>query len=191
VQIAVLAVKEIVAPSWAQPILNFLVNKEMPTDEISARQVQPRAAAYNIVNRELVRHSVTGVYQRCVESEKGKEILKDIHQGECEHHTASRSLIAKAFFHGFFWPTALEDAKDLVKHCKGCQKFSSQQHLPASALKTIPLAWPFAVWGLDMVGPFKTARGDMTHLLIAVDKFTKWTEAKPIKKLSATQHHHG
>jgi hypothetical protein len=34
-----------------------------------------------------------------------------------------------------------------------------------------------------MVGPFKTARSGMTHLLVAVDKFTKWIEAKPVKKL--------
>ena len=35
-----------------------------------------------------------------------------------------------------------------------------------------------------MVGPFKTARCGLTHLLVAVDKFTKWIEAKPIKKLN-------
>ena len=34
------------------------------------------------------------------------------------------------------------------------------------------------------MGPFKTARGGLTHLLVAVDKFTKWIEAKPIKKLN-------
>ena len=34
-----------------------------------------------------------------------------------------------------------------------------------------------------MVGPFKPVRGGMTHLLVAVDKFTKWIEARPIKKL--------
>ena len=51
------------------------------------------------------------------------------------------------------------------------------------ALKTIPISWPFAVWGLDMVDPFKTARSGMTHLLVAVDKFTKRIEAKPIRKL--------
>jgi len=33
------------------------------------------------------------------------------------------------------------------------------------------------VWGLDMVGPLKKAPGGFTHLLIAVDKFTKWIEA--------------
>jgi hypothetical protein len=34
-----------------------------------------------------------------------------------------------------------------------------------------------------MVGPFEIASGGLTHLLVAVDKFTKWIEAKPIKKL--------
>jgi hypothetical protein len=57
-----------------------------------------------------------------------------------------------------------------------------QIHQPASALKTIPLTWPFAVWGLDMVGAFKPARGKMTHILVMVDKFTKWIEVKPISK---------
>ncbi|KNE86514.1 hypothetical protein PSTG_20001, partial [Puccinia striiformis f. sp. tritici PST-78] len=48
IQVALVAVKEIAAPSWAQPILRFLVNRELPTDEILARQVQRRAAAYTI-----------------------------------------------------------------------------------------------------------------------------------------------
>ena len=36
------------------------------------------------------------------------------------------------------------------------------------------------VWGLDKVGPLKRAPGGYTHLLVAVDKFTKWIEARPI-----------
>ena len=34
-----------------------------------------------------------------------------------------------------------------------------------------------------MVGPLQTAPCGFTHLLVAVDKFTKWIEAKPIRKL--------
>ena len=132
-----------------------------------------------------MQHSTTGGFQRCVESEKGQEILRDIHHGECGHHAASRTLVAKAFHHGFYWPTTLEEAVDLVDKCEGCQRFSAQSHMPPSALKTIPLSWPFTVWGLDMVVPFKTARGGMTHLQVAVDKFTKWIEAMPIKKLDS------
>jgi len=55
-----------------------------------------------------------------------------------------------------------------------------------SALKTIPLVWPFGIWGLDMVGPLRTGRRGFTHVLVAGDKFTKWIEAKPIKNLEAS-----
>jgi hypothetical protein len=53
-------------------------------------------------------------------------------------------------------------------------------------LKTIPITCPFAMWGIDMVGPLKRARGRLTHLLVVVDKFSKWVEAKPIRTLEAT-----
>jgi transposase InsO family protein len=48
------------------------------------------------------------------------------------------------------------------------------------ALGTIPITWPFAVWHLDMVGPLRQAPEGFTHLLVAVDKFSKWIEARPI-----------
>jgi hypothetical protein len=36
-----------------------------------------------------------------------------------------------------------------------------------------------------MIGPLKTGKYGFTHILVAVDKFTKWIEAKPIKSLDA------
>ena len=77
-------------------------------------------------------------------------------------------------------------AKEIVDKCEGCQFYSNMSHKPASALKTILHIWPFAVWGLDMVGPLRTGRSGFTHVLVAVDKFTKWIEAKPIKNLEAS-----
>jgi hypothetical protein len=35
-----------------------------------------------------------------------------------------------------------------------------------------------------MIGPFTTAPGGFTHILVAIDKFTKWIEYKPITKLT-------
>jgi hypothetical protein len=52
--------------------------------------------------------------------------------------------------------------------------------LPAQALQTIPITWSFAVWGLDLVRPLKRAPGGYTHLLVAIDKFSKWMEVRPI-----------
>jgi hypothetical protein len=55
-----------------------------------------------------------------------------------------------------------------------------QTHLPVQELQTILITWPFTVWGLDMVGSFQKAHGGYDHLLVAVDKFSKWIEAKPV-----------
>jgi hypothetical protein len=68
----------------------------------------------------------------------------------------------------FYWPTAVADATRIVR--------TRQTHLPAQALQTIPITWPFAVWGLDLVGPLQKAPGGYTHLLVAIDKFSKWIE---------------
>jgi hypothetical protein len=46
-------------------------------------------------------------------------------------------------------------------------------------LQNIPITCPFLSWGLDLVGPFKKAKGGFTHIFAAVDKFTKWIEVKP------------
>jgi hypothetical protein len=35
-----------------------------------------------------------------------------------------------------------------------------------------------------MIGPFTMAPGGFTHVLVAIDKFTKWIEYKPIAKLT-------
>ena len=43
------------------------------------------------------------------------------------------------------------------------------------------------VWGLDLVGPLKRAHGGYTHLLITIDKFTKWIEARPISTIKSKQ----
>src|SRR3954463_15901009 len=75
----------------------------------------------------------------------------------------------------------MKNVEDIMQRCIACQKFASRPHAPASELKTIPLSWLFATWGLDMVGPLKkSSKGGRTHLLVAIDKFTKWIEAVPI-----------
>jgi hypothetical protein len=102
-------------PSWAEPFSNYLITRDLPQDEVEARRLQRRAGAYTIINSELYKRNMVGVFQKCIEPEEGKELLKEIHQGECRHHASSRALVAKAFCHGFYWSTALKDAEQLVK----------------------------------------------------------------------------
>ena len=125
--------------------------------------------------------------QRCIPIPEGKELICHIHAGVCGHHAALRTLVGIAFWQGFYWPTAVADATDVVRTCEGCQFYARKTHLPAHALQMIPITWPFAVWGLDLIGPLKKAPGGFTHLLEAVDKFSKWIEARPIGKIKSEQ----
>ena len=46
---------------------------------------------------------------------------------------------------------------------------------------------PFMVWGLNLVGPLKKAPRGYTHLLVTIDKFTKWIKAWPISVIKSKQ----
>jgi hypothetical protein len=148
---------------------------------VEARRVIRRSKAFTVVKGELYKRSISGVLQRCVTPEEGRIILKDIHEGICGHHASSRAIAAKAFRAGFYWLSAIEDAKEIVRTCEACQRFASKPHSPAAELMPIPLAWPFAQWGLDMVGKLhKSWPGGHVYLLVAVDRFTKLIEAVPV-----------
>jgi transposase InsO family protein len=79
------------------------------------------------------------------------------------------------------------DASEIVRTCEGCQFYARKSNLPAHVLQTIPITWSFAVWGLDIVGPLRKAPGGFTHLLVAIDKFSKWVEVRPITNLREEQ----
>ena len=107
--------------------------------------------------------------------------MAEIHAGLGGHHAAAWALVSKASRTGFYWLTTRADARELVQRCVGSQLFANQSHMPPTALQTIPITWPFALWGLDMVGPLKGRSHQKKYLLVMVDKFTKWIEAKPVK----------
>ena len=43
--------------------------------------------------------------------------------------------------------------------------------------------WPFAQWGLDIIGPFPKAAGNKRYLLVGTDYFTKWVEVEPLANI--------
>jgi hypothetical protein len=140
-----------------------------------------------VLQGKLYKRSITSVLQRCVTPQEGQEILKDIHAGVCGHHASSKAIAAKAFRAEFYWLTAIEDAKDIVRRYEARQRFASRPHAPAAELQPIPLSWPFTQWGLDMVGKLhKSWPGGHVYMLVAVDKFTKWVEAAPVTTQDST-----
>jgi ribonuclease HI len=180
-----------VAPNrnWQTPYLQYLHRGELSLDKAEAQRLAWRAKSFVLLGdeKELYHHSPSGILQRCISVAEGQELLQEIHSGACGHHAAPRALVGNAFRQGFYWPTVVADATRIVCSCQGCQFYARQTHLPAQALQTIPITWPFAVWGLDLVGPLQKAPGGFSHLLVAIDKFSKWIEVRPLTSIRSEQ----
>jgi hypothetical protein len=151
---------------------------------VTAERIVQLAKRYAMVEGDLYRRGANDIHMRCITQEEGRELLTEIHGGECRSHSSSRTLVGKAFWHGFYWPTALHDAAEMVKSCKVCQFHAKQIHTPAQALQMIPPSWPFVIWGVDILGPFPRAVGGYRYLFVAIDKFTKWPEATPMVNIT-------
>ncbi|XP_027077127.2 uncharacterized protein [Coffea arabica] len=66
----------------------------------------------------------------------------------------------------------------------GSRVHAPLRHQPAREMIPIHSPWPFAQWGIDLLGPFPRAPGRYEHLVVAVDYFTKWMEAEPLVSIS-------
>jgi hypothetical protein len=130
---------------WRIQYLDWMIRGVLPSNRAQARRLARRAKSFVLIDNELHKRSPSGVLQRCIPIPEGKELIRDIHAGICGHHAAPRTLVGNAFRQGFYWPTAVADATDIVRTCEGCQFYARKIHLPAYALQTIPIMWPFAV----------------------------------------------
>jgi transposase InsO family protein len=175
--------------NWQTPYLEYLLRGELPLDKAEARRLTRRAKSFVLLGdeKELYHRSPSGILQQCISIAQGQELLQEIHSGACGHHAAPRALVGNAFRQGFYCPTTVADATRIVRSCRGCQFYARQTPLPDQALQTIPITWLFTVWGLDLVGPLQKAPGGFTHLLVAIDKFSKWIEVRPLTSIRSKQ----
>jgi hypothetical protein len=94
-------------------------------------------------------------------------------------------LLGKVFRQGFYWPKAASDATDLVQKCENCQKCARDQKQPSSLTQLIQPTWPLQRWGLDLLGPLPPAQGNLRYVVVAVEYFSKWIEAKPLATITS------
>ena len=57
----------------------------------------------------------------------------------------------------------------------------------AKKVSMIMLPWPFSKRGINLLGLFPLALGQVSYLIMAIDYFTKWIEAEPLSSITAAQ----
>jgi ribonuclease HI len=88
--------------AWISEIRDYLKENILPKDHVSAERIVQLAKRYAVVEGDLYRCGANGILMRCITQEEGRELLTEIHGGECGSHSSSRTLVGKAFWHGFY-----------------------------------------------------------------------------------------
>ena len=107
-------------PSWMDPIWDYLVDGTLPINSKEASKLRTRSARFTIHQGTLYKRGFLTPILKCVGKEDAHYVLKEVHEGICGNHIEARSLAAKTLRHGYYWPTILKDATELVKKCKVC-----------------------------------------------------------------------
>ena len=68
--------------------------------------------------------------------------------------------------------------------CDKCQRFSNFIRQPSEELTPMTAPWPFAQWGLDIMDPSSTAVKQLKFMVVGIDYFTKWVEAKALATIT-------
>ncbi|GJS20815.1 reverse transcriptase domain-containing protein [Tanacetum coccineum] len=81
----------------------------------------------------------------------------------------------------------LRDARDMILKCKDCQVHRPVPRNLQQSLTLITSPWPFYKWGIDIASPFLEGPGKVKFLIVDMDYFTKWIEAKAVATISGGQ----
>jgi hypothetical protein len=90
--------------NWRAEIMAYLRGHYEPQDELKEKMLRQRARGYTVVSGELYKSRVAEPWLRCITTEKGVELLKQIHSGICGAHICTRALGAKAIKQGSSGP---------------------------------------------------------------------------------------
>jgi hypothetical protein len=122
------------------PIKMFLDNQPPSNDNAKVERIACKSKMYHLIDRILYHRGANDMMMKCISREEGIQLLQDIHIGVCGSYSSWCSIIGKVFRHGFYWPTAKDDAMEVITKCKDCQFFQKQTIKHANPLRPIDLA---------------------------------------------------
>ncbi|XXG88270.1 hypothetical protein AAC387_Pa12g0503 [Persea americana] len=140
--------------SWMDPIIAYLKDDQLPEDKTEAHKIRLKATRFWV-------------------SPDGR-LYRNSYIGpylQCVYPTKATG-----------GPTCRRTPSS--RRCEKCQKFPHSLHQLAQDLSPLSSPWPFAQWGLDIVGPLHRTPGNKRWLIVATDYFTKWIKAEPLSSIT-------
>lgn len=99
--------------------------------------------------------------------------------------SGGRALARKPMRVGDYWPHALRDTEEYAQKCRKCQEYAKVLNCPPEELTSITSLWPFAQWGIDLIGLLPPGKGVVKFIVVVVGYFTKWVEVEALATIMA------
>ena len=172
---------------WRKPFIDYFKHGTLPDDAVKRRQLQRRLPSYIYKGGVLYRRAYgQEMLLRCVSHHEADEILKEVHHGICGGHQSGPKMYHSIRLAGYYWPGIMADCLKVAKTCHGCQIHGDFKHLPPVPLRPTVPSWPFDAWGIDVIGPIDPpSSGGHRFILAAMDYFSKWAEAVPLREVKS------
>ena len=143
-------------------------------NEISSNE-NPR---YKIVNERIL-YLLNGRWLNIISHDEKDTILFMLHDHPTSGHFGIE-ITYNRVKEKYYWPNMKKDIEKYIKSCEICQKRSKK--LGKAPIFPIEVTKPFETWGIDFVGPLKETPSGNKYILVTMDYFTKWPEAKALKE---------
>ena len=165
-------------------MIAYLRSGILPEEKGAARKLKVQASRFVLIRDVLYKRGFSRLYLRCLAHDEADYVMREVQEGICGNHSGARSLAHKLIRAGYYWLTMLKDAQTYVRACNKCQRFSNLIRQPSKELTPMTAPWPFAQWGLDIMGPFPMAVRQLKFLVVGIDCFTKWVEAEALATIT-------
>lgn len=172
-------------------IIAYLLTGDLPVDEKDRNKCVAEAERYQILNglfyhfvqrrckQQPTEHKFTK--QLCIPKALRKDVLRSYHDGMaggghlgiCKTHDSIRSK--------FWWSTIYADVENYVKCCNRCQMAKRNFNKFNPPLTSMPQVGRFERWQIDILGPIQKSLEGYQYVLLAIDSFTRFPEAFPLK----------
>nr|KYP38879.1 Pro-Pol polyprotein [Cajanus cajan] len=165
---------------WRSKLVEYLQNSNLKVE----RKIKLQALNYVLLNNELYKRGFDGVLFKCLGNHETYIAMAEVHEGICGAHQAGEKMKWTLSRKGLYWPTMIKDCIEFAKSCEECQRHGPIQRVPASELHSIIKPWPFRGWEIDIIGQIHPPSSkNHKYILVAIDYFTKWVEAIPLKEV--------
>lgn len=173
--------EECIGNSGQKANFKRLVSNYSLIDGVLYRKHKPHRTIDSVIDLKVIlsEDERRNIIRACHDG-SGQSIEAAALGGHCGQEKTTAKIMER-----FWWPGVSADIKEYIRTCDVCQRANSRFTKAAPELHPVPVqSTPWKQIGVDLCS-LPTSSDGYTCMAVAVDYFTKWVEAEPLRSKTA------